>query len=259
MGTPGARPLLTAKLIVPPPRPGSVLRPRLHHQLDASPGCRLTVVVAPAGWGKTTLLSAWAHDPVRANRVAWLSIDEADDEPVRFWTYLLSAVAAVAPELTTDALSALRAPGLDPVSIAVEALLNAATTWDAANTHQDAYVLVLDDYHLLRDPGIHESVEFLLAYLPAALHLVIATRADPDLSLPRMRARGVLAEVRVDQLRCTPDEAVAVIAGVAEVSPAAARSVAERTEGWPAGLQLAALTLRASPDPRAAAARISGR
>ena len=114
VGTPGARPLLAAKLIVPSARPGAVPRPRLHEHLDGGAGHRLTVVVAPAGWGKTTLLSAWAADPARAGRVAWLSIDEADDEPVRFWTYLLSALERVAPELTADALSALRAPGSGP-------------------------------------------------------------------------------------------------------------------------------------------------
>jgi len=237
---------------MPPARRGAVPRPRLHEHLDGSPGHRLTVVVAPAGWGKTTLLSAWAHDPARIDRVAWLSIDEADDEPVRFWTYLLSALDGIAPDLTTDALNYLRAPGLDSIGIAVEALLNAATA------SPDAYVLVLDDYHLLRDPAIHESVEFLLAYLPPTLHLVISARADPTLPLARMRARGVLTELRLEDLRCTTDEGVALIAGVVEVATDTARLVAERTEGWPAGLQLAALTLRSAADPVAAAARISG-
>jgi LuxR family maltose regulon positive regulatory protein len=252
VGTPGARPLLAAKLIMPPVRRGAVPRPRLHQHLDGSADHRLTVVVAPAGWGKTTLLSAWAHDPARVDRVAWLSIDEADDEPVRFWTYLLSALDGVAPDLTTDALSALRAPGLDPIGIAVEALLNSATA------SPEVYVLVLDDYHLLRDPAIHESVEFLLAYLPPALHLVIAARADPPLPLARMRARGALTELRVEDLRCTTDEGVAIISGVTEVTADTARVVAESTEGWAAGLQLAALTLRGAADPAAAAARVSG-
>jgi LuxR family maltose regulon positive regulatory protein len=220
--------------------------------MDGGSGCRLTVVVAPAGWGKTTLLSAWATDSARSQRVAWLSIDESDDEPVRFWTYLLSALEAVAPGLTTDALSALRAPGLDPISLAVEALLNAATAAPGG------YFLVLDDYHLLRDPVIQESVEFLLNYLPPTLHLIIAARADPPLPLARMRARGVLAEIRVDELRCTTDEGVALISGVVEVPGTTALVAAERTEGWPAGLQLAALTLRSAADPTAAAGRISG-
>ncbi|MEV6492924.1 LuxR C-terminal-related transcriptional regulator [Actinoplanes sp. NPDC051633] len=252
MGAPGARPLLTAKLLVPSVRPGAVDRPRLHRHLEAGSDCRLTVVVAPAGWGKTTLLSAWAADPARSRWVAWLSIDESDDEPVRFWTYLLSALERVAPELAADALSALRAPGLDPISLAVDALLNAATAAPGG------YVLVLDDYHLLRDPAIQESVEFLLSYLPPALRLIIAARADPPLPLARMRARGVLAEIRVDALRCTTDEGVDLISGVVEVGGQTARVAAERTEGWPAGLQLAALTLRGAADPAAAAGRLSG-
>ncbi len=252
MGTPGARPLLVAKLLVPPARPGAVPRHRLNEQLDGNPGRRLSVVIAPAGWGKTTLLSAWAHDSARSQRVAWLSIDETDDEPVRFWTYLLSALQVVAPDLTDDALSALRAPGMDPIGIAVESLLNAAT----ASPH--SRVLVLDDYHLLRDPTISESVEFLLSYLPPSLHLIIAARADPALPLARMRARGALTEIRVEELRCTTEEGVALIAGVTDVAADTARVIAERTEGWPAGLQLAALTLRGAADPVAAAARISG-
>jgi LuxR family maltose regulon positive regulatory protein len=229
-----------------------VSRPRLHEHLDGRAGHRLTLVTAPAGWGKTTLLSAWAADPARSHQVAWLSIDESDDEPVRFWTYLLSALEMVAPGLTTDALSALRAPGLDPISLVVEALLNAATP------APDGYVLVLDDYHLLRDPVIQESMEFLLSYLPPTLHLIIAARADPPLPLARMRARGVLAEIRADNLRCTTDEAVALISGVTDIAADTARVAAERTEGWAAGLQLAALTLRGATDPAAAAERVSG-
>jgi LuxR family maltose regulon positive regulatory protein len=233
-------------------RPGAIDRPRLHRQLDDSAAQPLTLVVAPAGWGKTTLLSAWARQPTHAERVAWLSIDEADDEPVRFWTYLLAALGTVAPDLTEKASSALLGPGLDPISLTVDALLNAAM--DSSG----AYVLVLDDYHLLTDPAIRESVEFLLSYLPASLRLVIAARADPRLPLARMRARGELSELRVDELRCTSNEAVALIQGVSDVAADSARMVADRSEGWPAGLQLAALTLQRAADPTSVAARISG-
>lgn len=239
-------------MIMPAIRPGAVPRPRLHEHLDVGVADRLTVVVAPAGWGKTTLLSAWAHQPDQVGRVAWLSIDEADDEPVRFWTYLLTAVHGIAPELTTDALATLRGQGLDPIGIAVEAVLNAAVA------SPNRYVLILDDYHLLRDPVIHEGVEFLLAYLPPALHLIIAARIDPSLPLARMRARGVLTEIRIDDLRCTTDESVALVTGVADVAAPTALVVADSTEGWPAGLQLAALTLRGAADPAATAARIGG-
>lgn len=248
----GARPLLAAKLIMPSPRRGAVVRSRLHERLRPSPECRLTTVVAPAGWGKTTLLAAWAHDPQEHRPIGWLSIDRADDEPVRFWTYALAALDAVAPDLTRDALAALGAPGLDPVDVALAALLNALTGSRAE------HVLVLDDFHLLADPAIHESVEFLLSYLPPALHLVIASRADPPLPLARMRARGTLAEIRVGDLRCTPAEGAALVAAVGDVATTAAGGLVERTEGWPAGLQLVALTLRGSADPAAAATTMRG-
>lgn len=246
----GVRPLLAAKLLVPRSRPGAVARSRLHERL-AVDGTRLTTVVAPAGWGKTTLLAGWAADPRPGRPVGWLSIDEVDDEPVRFWTYAISALDAVAPHLTRDALAALGAPGLDPLDVAISALLNALTGTT------DRYVLVLDDYHLLSHPAIHESVEFLLAYLPPALHLVIAARADPPLPLARMRARGTLTEIRVEDLRCTPAEGAGLVAAVtgARIDT---DGLVERTEGWPAGLQLAALAVRSAVDPVAAAATIRG-
>src|ERR671939_1934454 len=114
-------------MLVPLPRPGAVIRPRLHRRLCSPGAARLTTVVAPAGWGKTTLLAAWARDPDERRPVAWLSLDEADDEPVRFWTYALSALGTVAPHLVEEALAALSAPGLDPLDVALPALLNALT------------------------------------------------------------------------------------------------------------------------------------
>ena len=131
-----------------------MIRTRLHERLRAAGDGSLTTVIAPAGWGKTTLLSAWAHDPQEHRPVGWLSIDEGDDEPVRFWTYVLSALHRVAPGLVGEALAAVGAAVADPVNIAIAALLNHL----AGET--DERVLVLDDYHLLGHPLIHESVEF---------------------------------------------------------------------------------------------------
>ena len=247
--SPGARPLLAAKLLVPPTRPGAVGRPRLYARLGAE-GTRLTTVVAPAGWGKTTLLAAWARYPDRHRPVGWFSIDETDDEPVRFWTYALSALDTVAPQVTRDALAALGAPRFDPLDVALVALLNALTGTT------DPCVLVLDDYHLLIDPEIHESVEFLLAYLPPTLHLVISARADPQLPL-RMRARGTLTEVRVGDLRCTPAEGAELVAAVTDAR-IDTDGLVERTEGWPAGLGLAALAVGRAADPVVAAVAIRG-
>jgi LuxR family maltose regulon positive regulatory protein len=222
--------------------------------MSGEPGVRLTSVVAPAGWGKTTMLAAWAHEPEWHDRVAWLSLDEADDEPVRFWTYALSALHSVAPAVTRDPLATLGAPGMDPVGVALSALLNALTD------SQDSYALVLDDFHLLGDPDVHQSVEFLLSYLPPALHLVIASRADPPLPMARMRARGHLREIRSGDLRCTDAEGVELLTGVGGMSgmhhPHTGVRLVERTEGWPAGLHLAALALRKSADPDAVAAEL---
>jgi LuxR family maltose regulon positive regulatory protein len=182
-------------------------------------------------------------------------LDEADDEPVRFWTYALSALGSVAPELPRDSLAALAAPGFDPVAVALSELLNASTSSDGS------YALVLDDFHVLRDPLIHQSVEFLLAYLPPTLRLVIASRFDPPLPLARMRAKGQLEEVRVGDLRCTTGEGLELLAAVGNVDqmPAEAGTrLVERTEGWAAGLHLAAITLRESGDPATLAEELRG-
>ncbi len=250
-----SRPLLMAKLLVPRLTSTAVPRSRLHERLRDEPYVRLTTVVAPAGWGKTTMLSAWARSVEWEGRVGWLSLDEADDEPVRFWTYALTALGAVAPDLTRDSLAALGGPGMDPVTVALSQLLNALTD------SQDHYALVLDDFHVVRDPLIHQSVEFLLTYLPPSLRLVIAGREDPPLPLARMRAKGDLDEVRVGDLRCTADEGLQLLAGVvgsSQVQPDAGLRLVKRTEGWPAGLQLAAVSLRESREPEALAENLHG-
>jgi LuxR family transcriptional regulator, maltose regulon positive regulatory protein len=249
-----AAPLIVAKQVIPPVRQGAVPRGRLHAPLLGNAGSRLSVVVAPAGWGKTTLLSHWAHDPAETRGIVWVSLDEADDDPVRFWTYVLTALQRDVPGLGPAALAALSTPGLEPVDLALPMLLNELATLDTE------HVLVLDDYHLLRSAGVHESVEFLLAYLPAALRLVIAGRSDPPLPLARLRARGELTELRATDLGFTVDEAAALLTavGVAPVDPMAVAALRERTEGWAAGLQLAALTIRNAERPAEAAARLDG-
>ena len=155
--------LIAVKAQVPPLRTRLVDRERLLRRLlEQEPGC-LTVVISPAGWGKTTLLSQWARHIDSTSAVAWVSLDESDDEPVRFWTYALTALQKVAPAVVDGALRALGAPGVDPVAVALPMLLNslAATT--------ERHVLVLDDYHVLRDVQLHNQVEFLLTYAPASL------------------------------------------------------------------------------------------
>lgn len=251
---PPARTLIAVKSRVPPLRPGLVHRERLVSRLVGDGGGRLTVVVAPAGWGKTTLLGQWVRQIDDSSAVAWVSLDESDDEPVRFWTYALTALQRVAPTVATGALAALGAPGVDPVDVALPALLN------ALSATEERHVLVLDDYHVLTDTRLHAQVEFLIAYLPASLRVVVAGRSDPPLPLARLRAAGELTEVRAADLRFTAEEAAGLVTGVADiVLPADTMSgMVDRTEGWAAGLQLAALSVRAAPDPVRRAAAIRG-
>ena len=245
-------PLLAAKCSIPPQRPGGVVRRRLHDLLLDNAATRLTAVAAPAGWGKTTLLSQWAHDPREHRRVAWVSLDESDDDPVRFWTYVMTALRPHG--LGAGSVSALGAPGVDPIDVAVPLLLN------ELESATDAVVLVLDDFHLLSNSRVHEGVEFLLAYLPASMRLVVAGRTDPPLPLPRLRARGELTEIRAEDLRFSVREAGALVGsvGAVELDDSAVHGLCERTEGWAAGLQLAAITLRGAPAPAAVLDAIRG-
>lgn len=246
-------PLLSVKHAVPPPRSGALPRQRLHALLRAARDTRLCVVAAPAGWGKTTLLAHWATEPAEQYGTAWVSLDPSDDEPVRFWTYVLTAMCGVDPAVGGRALAALSAPGVEPVSVALPLLVN-----DLA-TSPGRYVLVVDDVHVLRDRRIWEGLEFLLTYLPVSLRLVLAGRADPPLPLAAFRARGQLTEIRAEDLRFTPDESALLI--TAAVGPGLPPSVAtelwRRTEGWAAGLQLAALAVGPGP-PASAVARLRG-
>jgi LuxR family maltose regulon positive regulatory protein len=249
-----ARTLIAVKAQVPPLRPGLIGRQRLVSRLLGDGSGRLTVVVSPAGWGKTTLLAQWVRHISPARAVAWVSLDESDDEPVRFWTYALTALQRAAPAIADGALRALGAPGADPVDAALPLLLNALAASD------ERLVLVLDDYHLLSDTRLHKHVAHLVAYAPAALHVVVAGRLDPPLPLARLRAAGELTEVRAADLRFTVEEAASLVEQVADVVlPAAAMTgMVERTEGWAAGLQLAALSVRQAPDPVQRAAAIRG-
>ena len=246
------RPLLAAKCAIPPSRPVGVVRTRLHDKLLSNATTRLTVVVAPAGWGKTTLLSQWAHDPAETRRIAWVSLDTADDDPTRFWTYVLTALGA--HDVGGSALEALGAPGVEPVDVALPLLLN------EVKTARTELVLVLDDYQVLTAQRVHEGVEFLLSYLPPSLRLVIAGRADPPLPLPRLRAQGELTEVRMTDLSFSEPEAGELVASVAAVDldRHALASLVGRTEGWAAGLQLAALTIKGRTAPSAAVEAIRG-
>lgn len=234
-------PLLATKLHVPQMREGRVPRERLLQRLDQGVRGRLTTIAAPAGYGKTTLLATWAaRHPFP---VAWLSLDEEENDPGRFWSYVIAAFEAHFP-VGVQAREWLAAPQPPPLETIVTALLNDLTGIG------EEMVLVLDDYHLIEEPAIHRALTYWLEHQPPSLHLFVASRADPPLPLSRWRVRGQLVEVRAGDLRFTVEEAATFLnEGMGLTLTAAEVAALEaRTEGWIAGLQLAALSLQGRDD-----------
>jgi LuxR family maltose regulon positive regulatory protein len=245
-------PILATKLYIPPPRSTAVLRPRLIEWLNEglSSGRKLTLISAPAGFGKTTLVSEWVASC--GQPVAWLSLDEGDNDSTRFLTYLvavlqtlaLSKVEGIAANIGAGVLGVLQSPQPPPTESILTALLNEITTIP------DHFVLVLDDYHVIDAKPIDTTLTFLLEHLPPQMHLVIATREDPHLPLARLRARGQLTELRAADLRFTSAEAAEFLNQVMGLNLAAEDITAleTRTEGWIAGLQLAAISMQGRSD-----------
>jgi LuxR family maltose regulon positive regulatory protein len=237
-------PVLATKLYIPPPRAKIVLRPRLIEHLDAglTAGSRLTLISASAGFGKTTLVSEWIA--VCERPAAWLSLDEGDNDPTRFLTYLVAVLQTIAPDIGKGALAALQSPQPPSTEAILTALLNEITTVP------DHFILVLDDYHVLDSKPVDEALTFLLEHLPPQMHLVIATREDPHLPLARLRARGQLTELRAADLRFTPAEAAEFLNQVMtlNLSEEDIAALESRTEGWIVGLQLAALSMHRHSD-----------
>ncbi len=239
-------PLLATKLFIPRPRPDLMPRPRLLAQLEAGVRRPLTVLAASAGWGKTSVLSAWCAASRRdyseggnSRPIAWVSLDAGDNDPVRFWTYILTALNEAYSGMTEDALSLLRlsqSPALEGV---LTLLLNAVSALSIE------VVLVLDDYHLITNAAVHTSLTYLLEHAPPSLHLVLATREDPPLPLARQRAQGAVTEMRAADLRFTPEEATQFLTATlgSPLSDDVVQTIEVRSEGWIAGLQLATLSL----------------
>ena len=239
-----AGPLLETKLHVPRWRRSLVARPRLSERLRRGAESALTLVSAPAGFGKTTLLAEWLAVAAADERsVAWLSLDQRDNDPALFWTYLVAALNTGAPAVSAGGLLLLQRPQ-PPNEAGLVALLN-----DLDAISNDV-VLVLDDYHVIDARDVQDGMAFLLEHLPPQIHLVIASRTDPALPLARLRGRGELAEIRATDLRFTPGEAAAYLNGVMGLALTASDVAAleGRTEGWIAALQLAALSMQGRED-----------
>jgi len=258
-------PLLATKLYIPPLRDSLVPRARLIERLDEGlrSGYRLTLISAPAGFGKTTLLSEWAAGVGRRDGcghtelkvpVAWLSLDGEDNDPVRFLTYLLAALRQIDPGIGAAAELMLQAPQLSAPASFLTSLINELAALPTS------CILVLDDYHLIQTLAIHQQLAFLLEHLPPQVHLVIATREDPPLPLARLRARAQIVELRQADLSFTEEELVDFLRRVMglDLSPGDVATLGRRTEGWITGLQLAALSMQRSESARQFVSDFSG-
>jgi LuxR family maltose regulon positive regulatory protein len=245
-------PLLATKLYIPPTRLELVHRSRLIEQLNAGLSWKFTLISAPAGFGKTTLLSAWAEQSARP--LAWLTLDDEDNNPARFLAYFVSAIQSVGVDLNIDPQSLIQSRQLPPIDNTLTLIINSIA---AAQT---AFILVLDDYHLIETSSIHQALNFFLEQLPYQNHLVIATRADPDFPLARLRGRGQINELRAKDLRFTVEETSAFVQQVvgADISPEQIAALNTSTEGWIAGLQMAAVSMRGVDDIPAFISTFSG-
>jgi LuxR family maltose regulon positive regulatory protein len=228
-------------------------------QLSAGLERKLTLISAPAGFGKTTLMSEWIAG--RDWPVAWLSLDQGDDDLVRFLTYLVAALQTVEASIGEDVSGVLQSPQLPPTESLLTLLLNDLAATCLGGDHKGhPYVLVLDDYHVIHAPSVHESVAFLLDHMPPQLHLVILSREDPPLPLPRLRVQREITHIRAQDLRFTVDEVTEFFRQTMglQLTAADVAALESRTEGWIAGLQLAALTMQNLEDPGAFIQAFSG-
>ena len=229
---------LTTKLYLQPARQTLVDRPVLLEQLKEGLRGKLTLVSAPAGFGKTSLVAAWQKDC--ETPLAWVSLDEEDNEPLRFLDYLIAALQMVDTDLGDESAELLRRSSTPPIKVVLTSLLN------EINAYDKEFVLAFDDYHVIHEHGIHDALSFLIERLAPHAHALIATRSDPPFPLGRLRARGELKELRASDLRFDKTEAAAFLNEVMslELTPEDVSALEDRTEGWIAGLQLSALSLQ---------------
>ena len=265
--------LLATKLHIPRPRRDRVHRPRLMERLDAGLQGKLTLVSAPAGYGKTTVVADWIG--LSQTATAWLSIDEADNDPARFLIYVIAALQRIDESIGVDVQAALAESQLPPGETLLARLVHdiaAATGAPSTGRRGEltgppgqssggrAFVLVLDDYHLLTAQPVHEALAFLLEHLPAAMHLLIAGRSDPPLPISRLRVQGEITEIRTPNCASPEEETAAFLNDLMGLglSSGDVAALEARTEGWIASLQLAALSLRGRRDKREFVAAFSG-
>jgi LuxR family maltose regulon positive regulatory protein len=245
--------LLQTKLRIPRVRPGLVSRPRLIERLNEALhlGRKLTLISAPAGFGKTTLLSEWAAGWGPRTRVAWVSLDKGDNDPARFWTHFIAALQTIPEGVGEAARAALQSRGLANANAPprAEVLLTGLIS-EVTAADPDPFSLVLDDFHVITVPQVNDALASLLSNLPQQMHLVLSSRADPPWPLARLRVCGELTELRTDDLRFTPTEAAAFLNDVMGLGLSAGDIAAldARTEGWIAGLQMAALSMQGRQD-----------
>lgn len=247
-------PILLTKLHVPGRRSDTIARPRLLDRLETGlqEQRRLTLISAPAGYGKTTVATDWLHAQTRP--FAWVGLDEADNDPLRFLTYLIAALQKIDPAYGTGARSLLQGSQSVGGRAALTLLIN-----DLVEARKPL-IVALDDYHLIRAPDVHALVEFLLEHAPDILHLTLLTREDPPLPLSRLRVRGQLTELRAADLRFTPEETAFFFQETLGLSldGDAVATLSQRTEGWIASLQLAGLAMRSQVDPHAFLTQFGG-
>ena len=248
-------PLLETKLYIPRWRTGLVSRPRLLERLDQAIERKLTLVSAPAGFGKTTLLAEWlAATPSNERTAGWVSLDRSDNDPAFFWAYFITALQKIQPGVGERARSLLHSPQPPPIESVLTTLIN------EINAIEEDFALILDDFHVIDALPAHDGIAFLLDHLPPHMHLVIASRADPLLPLARLRARGEATELRAADLRFTPGEVAAFLneAMGLKLSSQDVAALETRTEGWIAGLQLAALSMQGREDVAGFVAAFTG-
>jgi LuxR family transcriptional regulator, maltose regulon positive regulatory protein len=243
--------IVKPKLRAPVPRPEQLVRPRLLEPLrNASEYNKITLISAPAGYGKTTLLAQWLQAEEASLPFAWVSLDEQDNDPVRLWRHIIEAMCQVALEdedFRADVLVTLSTAGQNFLEIGLPMLINEL----AEVPHR--MIVVIDDYQFVTEERCHESVDYFLEHLPEKIHLILSSRSDPPLPLGRLRARGEMNEIRAELLAFSEEEAACLLNEKMEldIGPDDLSVLLERTEGWPAAIYLATLSMRNREDKHA--------